>query len=311
MRVIIFGATGMVGQGAVNACLNDPIVSQVLAIGRTAPNRTHAKMLALVQSDLFDLEGVLADHSGYDACFFCLGTSSSGVDEASYARITYDLTLTVAEVLSRLNPGMTFVYVSGVGTDGTERGRSMWARVKGRTENALQRLPFKAVYLFRPGIILPLDGIRSKTRSYRLTYAVIGPLLTLLRPLMPNIVLTTDGVGRAMIAAVRRGASKNALEPHDIYALTLESNRDHLVVWHSFLTMSRMDARRRNARALRLRHSQSLANRRQRLSQAIVRSTIQRFGNTVNPFATSDRLTISTSTCRIAWRRPVWNCGPW
>ncbi len=221
MKTIIFGATGMVGQGALNACLNDPQVSQVLVIGRTAPGRTHPKMLALVQGNLFGLGGLAADLSGYDACFFCLGTSSSGMDEASYTRITYDLTLAVAGLLSQLNPAMTFVYVSGVGTDSTEQSRSMWARVKGRTENALQLLPFKAVYLFRPGVIQPLDGIRSKTRSYRLTYAVIGPLLTLLRPLMPNVVLTTDGVGRAMIAAACRGAPKAVLEPADIHALSL------------------------------------------------------------------------------------------
>jgi len=219
MKVIIFGATGMVGQGALNACLKDPRVSQVLVIGRTAPGRTHPKMLELVQANLSDLGSLDADFSRYDACFFCLGTSSSGMDEASYTRITYDLTLTVAGLLSQLNSGMTFLYVSGAGTDGTEQSRSMWARVKGRTENALQRLPFKAVYLFRPGIIQPLDGIRSKTRSYRLTYAVIGPLLTPLRLLMPNIVLTTDGLGRAMITAACRGAPKAVLEPADIHAL--------------------------------------------------------------------------------------------
>ncbi len=221
MRVIIFGATGMVGQGALNACLNDPQVSQVLVIGRTAPGRAHPKMLDLVQADLFHLESRRAELSGYDACFFCLGTSSSGMNEASYARITYDLTLTVAGLLSQLNPGMTFLYVSGAGTDSTEQSRSMWARVKGRTENALQLLPFKAVYLFRPGVIQPLNGIRSKTRSYRLTYAVIGPLLALLRPLMPSVVLTTDGVGRAMIATVCRGAPKAILEPADIHGLSL------------------------------------------------------------------------------------------
>ena len=221
MRVIIFGATGMVGQGALNACLNDPQVAQVLVVGRTALGRTHAKMLELVQADLFDLGGLEAGLSRYDACFFCLGTSSSGMDEASYTRITYYLTLTVAGLLSRLNPSMTFVYVSGAGTDGTEQSRSMWARVKGRTENALQLLSFKAVYLFRPGIIQPLGGIRSKTRLYRLTYAVIGPLLTPLRLLLPNVVLTTDGLGRAMIAVACQGAPKAVLEPADIHALNL------------------------------------------------------------------------------------------
>ena len=221
MKVIIFGATGMVGRGALNACLDDPLVSRVMVIGRTAVGRTHPKMHELARANLFDLDGESNDLSGYDACFFCLGTSSSGMDETSYTGITYDLTLKVATLLSQLNADMTFIYVSGVGTDSTERGRSMWARVKGRTENALQLLPFKAVYLFRPGIIQPLDGIRSKTRSYRLTYDVIGPLLALLRPLMPKVILTTASVGQAMITAARRGASKNVLQPADIHALSL------------------------------------------------------------------------------------------
>lgn len=219
MKVILFGATGMVGQGALLACLRDPCVTQVLLVGRTAVGRRHAKIRELVLPDLFDLSDAEADLSGYDACFFSLGTTSSGMDEAAYTRITHDLTLAVAGTLSRLNPGMTFVYVSGAGTDGTEQGRSMWARVKGRTENDLRRLPFRAVHLFRPGVIQPLDGIRSKTRSYRLTYAVIGPLLTPLRILMPGVVLTTDGIGRAMIAAARKGAPKPILEAADIRRL--------------------------------------------------------------------------------------------
>lgn len=220
MKVILFGATGMVGQGALLACLNDPGVTHVLLVGRTAVGCRHAKVRELVRADLFELSDAEADLSGYDACFFCLGTTSSGMGEAAYTRITHDLTLVLAGTLSRLNPGMTFVYVSGAGTDGTEQGRSMWARVKGRTENDLRRLPFKAVHLFRPGVIQPLDGIRSKTRSYRLTYAVIGPLLTPLRMLMPGVVLTTDGIGRAMIAAVRKGAPKPILEAADIHRLS-------------------------------------------------------------------------------------------
>ncbi|MFJ7439688.1 epimerase [Methylorubrum thiocyanatum] len=219
MKIIIVGATGMVGQGALLACLRDPTVKRVLAIGRTATGRSDPKLRDLVEPDLFRLDGRAEDLTGYDACFFCLGVSSSGMDEARYTRITHDLTLAVAGTLSRLNPRMTFIYVSGAGTDGTQMGRSMWARVKGRTENDLRSLSFKAAYAFRPGVIQPLDGIRSKTRSYRLTYSVVGPLLTPLRKLMPSVVLTTDGIGRAMIAAARHGAPQAVLEAADIHRL--------------------------------------------------------------------------------------------
>lgn len=170
MNVVIFGATGMVGQAALRACLADFGVKRVLAVGRTPTGRSHPKLREVVRIDLFDYGGAEADLTGYDACFFCLGVMSSGMDEASYTRLTYDLTMAAATVLLRLNPAMTFVYVSGAGTDSSETGRVMWARVKGRTENALRRLPFKAVYLFRPGIIQPLNGIQSKTPAYRTFY---------------------------------------------------------------------------------------------------------------------------------------------
>jgi uncharacterized protein YbjT (DUF2867 family) len=220
MNVVIFGATGMVGQGALHACVADPQVDRVLIVVRAPAAHADPKVRELVRRDPGDLAGAEAELGGCDACFFCLGVSSSGMDEPAYARLTYDLTLAVAETLCRLNPAMTFVYVSGAGTDSTERGRAMWARVKGRTENALQRLPFKAVYLFRPGIIQPLRGIRSKTRAYRLFYALTGPLLSLLRPLLPGTILTTDSIGRAMIAAAKRGAPKAVLEQADIFALS-------------------------------------------------------------------------------------------
>jgi uncharacterized protein YbjT (DUF2867 family) len=220
MKVIIFGATGMVGQGALNACLRDPEVSQVLLVGRTSTGQTDPRIRELVTPDLFALGAHAVDLSGYDACFFCLGISSSGMDEASYSRITHDLTLSVAKTLSQLNPEMSFIYLSGAGADSAERSRTMWARVRGATENALRRLPFKAVYIFRPGIIQPLDGIRSKTPSYQFFYSAMGPLLTPLRRLMPKVILTTDVMGRAMIGAVRRGSPKAVLEAPDIYALS-------------------------------------------------------------------------------------------
>jgi len=156
---------------------------------------------------------------GFGACFFCLGVSAAGLDEAQYTRITHDLTLAAARVLARLNPDMTFVYVSGAGTDSTERGRSMWARVKGRTENALQRLPFKAVYLFRPGVIRPMHGAKSRTASYRVFYALLAPLLPLLRALLPGAVLTTETLGVAMLAVARHGSTVPVLDAEAINTL--------------------------------------------------------------------------------------------
>ncbi len=166
MRVLIVGASGMVGQGVLRECLAAPDVSEVIALGRSKIEPAPPKLRQLVQDDLFDLTRVEPELQGIDACFFCLGVSSSGLSEAAYRHITYDLTLAIATVLARLNPAMTFSYVSGAGTDSTERGRSMWARVKGQTENALNALPFAGVYLFRPAVIQPLHGVQSKTSSY-------------------------------------------------------------------------------------------------------------------------------------------------
>jgi uncharacterized protein YbjT (DUF2867 family) len=156
--------------------------------------------------------------TGLDACFFTLGVSSAGMSEANYERITYGLTLHAAQTLSRLNPGMTFVYVSGQGTDSTEKGGTMWARVKGRTENALLALPLKA-YMLRPGIIQPLDGIKSKTIAYRIAYAAARPVLPLLRSALPNQILTTREIGKAMLKLARQGYPKPILEIKDIRAL--------------------------------------------------------------------------------------------
>jgi uncharacterized protein YbjT (DUF2867 family) len=217
MNVLIFGTTGMVGQGVLRECLLAADVERVTAVGRTATGIRHAKLRDLVVPDLMDYRKVEGELRGYDACYFCLGVSSAGMNEAQYSRITYDLTLAAAEVLAPLNPQMTFVYVSGVGTDSTERSSTMWARVKGRTENALRRLPFQAVYLFRPGVIQPLHGARSKTRVYAVSYMFIGWSLPLLRAMFPRRVLTTESVGRAMLAVTRRGAPQAVLEPGDIY----------------------------------------------------------------------------------------------
>ncbi|HJY42305.1 MAG TPA: NAD(P)H-binding protein [Steroidobacteraceae bacterium] len=217
LNIMIFGATGMVGQGVLRECLLASDVERVLIVVRTASGIAHVKLRELRVPDLTDYSAVEADLSGFDACFFCLGVSSAGLSEAQYTRITYDLTLAAAEVLARLNPQMTFVYVSGVGTDSSERGSIMWARVKGRTENALRRLPFKASYMFRPGVIQPMHGARSKTRVYAVTYMLVGWLLPLLRAMSPRRFLTTESVGQAMLAVARRGAPQVVLEPGDIY----------------------------------------------------------------------------------------------
>lgn len=219
MKVILLGATGMVGQGVLRECLLDPGVERVLAVGRSGTGQGHEKLRELVHGDFMDFAAVEKELTGWDACFFCLGVSSAGMKEADYTRVTYDCTIAAATVLARVNPGMTFVYVSGAGTDGTEKGRSMWARVKGRTENALLALPFKGAYMFRPGFIQPRNGIKSKTRLYRAVYAVAGPLYPLWKALAPGLVTTTDQVGRAMIRVAREGAPKQVLENRDINAL--------------------------------------------------------------------------------------------
>lgn len=222
MRVIIFGASGMVGQGALRECLRDPQVSEVLSIGRSALAQSHAKLNQLTLPDLSDLSAVEAQLAGYDACFFCLGVSSAGMNEARYRTLTYDLTLAAGRPLARLNPAMTFIYVSGVGTDSSERGRSMWARVKGATENALLTLPFHAV-MFRPGAIVPLHGIRSRTRVYDLLYRLLKPLWFGALRLFPNQVTTTERVGLAMLAVARHETTLRIVEPGEINRLALPS----------------------------------------------------------------------------------------
>jgi uncharacterized protein YbjT (DUF2867 family) len=219
VKVILFGATGMVGQGVLRECLMDAGVEGVLSIGRSQTGQKREKLRELVRQDLTDLAQVENELQGYDACFFCLGVSSAGMSEASYRRVTYELTLSVARTLARLNPGMTFIYVSGAGTDSTENGRLMWARVKGKTENELLRLPFKAAYMFRPAFIQPLHGVTSKTALYRVFYLILGPLVPLLTAMAPRYATTTERIGRAMIEVARHGAPKAVLESQDINRL--------------------------------------------------------------------------------------------
>ncbi|MBB3211970.1 uncharacterized protein YbjT (DUF2867 family) [Herbaspirillum sp. Sphag1AN] len=212
MNIAIFGASGMVGQGVLRECLQDANLQKVLIVGRSALDVVHPKLVQLVTSDMLDLNQYQAELTGIDACFFCLGVSSAGMTADQYRHLTYALTVSVALRLLRWNPGMTFVYVSGAGTDSSERGRSMWARIKGETENALLRLPFKAAYMLRPGIILPLDGIQSKTRSYRLFYKLLGPLLRGLQRLWPGSMTTTANVGLAMLQLAREGWPQSVLD---------------------------------------------------------------------------------------------------
>jgi uncharacterized protein YbjT (DUF2867 family) len=216
MKVLLFGATGMVGQGVLRECLLDPEVESVLSIGRAATGQQNPKLRELVHPDFTDFSSIANELQGYGACFFCLGVSSAGMSEADYRHVTYDFTLAAAQALAPRNPGMTFIYVSGTGTDSSARGRSMWARVKGETENALLALPFKAAYMFRPGFIQPLHGIKSKTRLYRAAYLVTAPLFPILNTLFPKYMTTTEKIGRAMLAIAKHGAPVRLLENRDI-----------------------------------------------------------------------------------------------
>ena len=221
MKVVLFGATGMVGGGVLRECLKDDRVSEVLAVLRSPCGVSHPKLREVLRSDFFDYDDAREAFRGADACFFCLGVTAVGKSEAEYRHLTFDITLAAARTLAELNPGMTFCYVSGQGTDSSERGRIMWARIKGKTENELLRLPLHA-YMFRPGYIQPLGGIQSKTLVYRVFYKVMAPLYPLLRRLTPNMVTTNESVGRAMIALAVSGYPSPILEVRDINRLATQ-----------------------------------------------------------------------------------------
>ena len=206
----------MVGQGVLRECLLDSNVQQILSIVRTPSGQQHPKLRELLHANFFDYSAIEPQLTGYDACFFSLGVSSAGMDEAKYTHLTYDLTLAAATTLAKLNPQMTFLYVSGAGTDSSERGRIMWGRVKGKTENDLLKLPFRAAYMFRPGFIQPLHGIRSKTKLYQFFYTALNPILPLLKSAFPKSITTTEELARAMINVARNGYSKPILEVPDI-----------------------------------------------------------------------------------------------
>jgi uncharacterized protein YbjT (DUF2867 family) len=220
VNVLIFGATGMVGQAALRECLLDPSVTRVVTIGRKATGQIHPKLREIVQADLLDYSAIESELTGFDACLFCLGITSAGMSEADYSRITYEIPLAAAQVLVRLNPDMAFIHTSAAGADNSEAGRVMWARVKGRTENALRRLPFRGVYILRPAMIRPMHGIESRTTLYRILYRALGPLLAPLEKLAPRYVTSTDRIARAMLVAARHGAPKPVLESADINRLS-------------------------------------------------------------------------------------------
>ncbi len=216
MKVIITGATGMVGKGVLLACLGDPRVTQVLALGRSVMGLSHPKLIELVHDNLLQIGPIADQLAGYDACFFCLGTSSMGVSKEEYRRITHDLTIHMAKVLLSRNPGMTFCYVSGAGTSTSEKSNMKWANVKGRVENELLRMGFKRAFMFRPAMVLPEGGVRSRAGWVNSVYAVLGPLFRVLKPLFPGSITTTTILGRAMVRVALQGFARPVLEGKDI-----------------------------------------------------------------------------------------------
>jgi uncharacterized protein YbjT (DUF2867 family) len=222
VRVALFGASGMVGGGVLLECLDDARVESVLVVGRRNCGIRHPKLTEVLHEDFFDYTPIQSRFAALDACFFCLGVSAAGKSEDEYSRLTHDLTLAAARSMVAVNPHLVFCYVSGAGTDSTERGRVMWARVKGRTENALLDMPFKAAYMLRPGFIQPMRGVRSRTALYRAVYVVLAPLFPLLRGVFSRSVTTSVNVGRAMIRLAANGEARKILGPEDINRLAAE-----------------------------------------------------------------------------------------
>ncbi|MBH5320956.1 epimerase [Paenibacillus sp. GSMTC-2017] len=215
MRAIITGVTGMVGEGVLHVCLQHPDVEHVLVINRKPCGVSHPKLTEIIHKDFFDLSAIKSQLSNYNACYFCLGVSSGGLKEEEYSRLSFDLTVHMAEMLAGLNPDMVFCYVSGMGTDSTELGKRMWARVKGKTENHLMQLPFKKAYMFRPAYINPIKGLKNTHKSY---YAFMW-LFPILRRLFPNVTVSLMELGIAMIHTVTKGYDLSILESKDINKL--------------------------------------------------------------------------------------------
>lgn len=219
MKVIITGSTGMIGKGVLLECLDHKDISAVLCIGRNSTGEKHPKLKEILHKDFADFSSIQGKLSGYDACYYCMGVSAAGMNEEKYTRMTYDYTMSLANTLLGLNKDMTFIYVSGVGTDSTEKGRQMWARVKGKTENDLLNLGFKKAFMFRPGAIVPLRGIKSRTALYQFMYDYMGWLLWLMKTFSPDSVTDTTKIGLAMIGISKIGSNKKVLMPMDINEL--------------------------------------------------------------------------------------------
>lgn len=215
LKVILFGSTGMIGQGVLNECLKDPLVKSVLVINRQICGVVNTKLKEIIHLNLFDLAPISKELTGYNACFYCLGVSSVGMEEEEYYTMTYELTTHIATVLLDQNKEITFCYISGAGTDSSEKGNIMWARVKGKTENKLLKMPFKNAYMFRPGYVQPMKGVKSKTGLYNVMYAILKPLYFILQHI-ENMVTSSETLGRAMIIASSKGFESNILESADI-----------------------------------------------------------------------------------------------
>lgn len=219
MKVIITGTTGMVGKGVLLDCLDHPDITEVLSISRKTTGIDHPKLKELIHKDFSEFSSVKDKLGGYDACYACMGVSSAGMKEEQYTRLTYDFTLALAKELHGINPEITFNYVSGAGTDSSEKGRSMWARVKGKTENDLLKLGFKQAFMFRPGAIIPLRGIQPSSKLYRVLINNLKWLLKLIKRIAPNAVVDTTQMGLAMINVTKNGYDKKVLRPRDIQIL--------------------------------------------------------------------------------------------
>jgi uncharacterized protein YbjT (DUF2867 family) len=216
IRVIITGASGMVGEGVLHECLLSPDVEKVLVVGRRPCGTTHTKLTEIIHKDFFDLSPIESQLAGYNACFFCLGVSSVGMKKPDYERMTYDLTMNFAGTLARMNHHMSFCYISGAGTDSTEKGKLHWARVKGKTENDLQKLGFKQTFLFRPGILKPTPGLKNTLGFYKWA----GWLMPLFQLVAPNSITSLTQLGKAMIRVGTSGYDKNIIEVKDIKVLS-------------------------------------------------------------------------------------------
>jgi len=219
MKVIVTGATGMVGKGVLLECLNHSDISEVLVIGRSSTGITHDKLKELQHKDFSEFDSISEQLEGYDACYACMGVSAAGMSEADYTRMTYDFTMALAQKLYALNPNMTFNYVSGQGTNSSEKGGSMWGRVKGKTENDIFKLGFKQAFAFRPGMIIPEKGIQPSSKLYKVLINNLTWLLKLMKKMAPNAVVSTTQIGLAMIHVSKNGYEQKILDPKDILIL--------------------------------------------------------------------------------------------